>query len=196
MNLLKLELQIKELIAQGDIETSIHLLSEHFQNNPRLDEIILQSGMYHTLRRDQMQGIITYTEVQQKLNQLRANILRFIKLEAKKADSIAESSKSTTNQSKDESYDQKLWHSLARLCVLQLLRAVPEQPPGWTVSAIFQKSGVQNRKYVFQALDEMETADMVLKFRIDGTTYWKLSEAGEQMIDAFQSSVIFSTKKG
>lgn len=85
MDFKELETQIKELIAKDDIETAIKLLSKYFQNDPRLDEILLQSGQYHALLKDKVRGTIDYEEVTRMSNKLRANILSFIRSEAEES---------------------------------------------------------------------------------------------------------------
>jgi len=81
MDFKELETQIKELIAKDRVETAIKLLSKYFKNDPRLDEILLQSGQYHALLKDRGRGTIGYDEAKKILNQLRVNILGFIRSE-------------------------------------------------------------------------------------------------------------------
>ncbi len=86
MNFSELEIQIKDLIAKDEIEEAIGLLTKYFRGNNRLDDIVLQSGRYHSLRKDQIKGIVDYAEFNNSLNQLRANILSFLKSQEEESD--------------------------------------------------------------------------------------------------------------
>lgn len=81
MNFQELETQIKELIAKDNIETAIELLTEYFQKDERLDEIILQSGIYFSAIKNHEKGVIGFEELNKTLKQLRANILSYLKSE-------------------------------------------------------------------------------------------------------------------
>lgn len=81
MNFQELESQIKELIAKDEIEQCIKVLSGYFSKSEKLDSIILQSGRFYSIQKDQSKGTIDYAEFQKVLNQLRENILDFIKSE-------------------------------------------------------------------------------------------------------------------
>lgn len=81
MNYQELESQVKELIAKDELEQCIQILSEYFSKSDRLDEIILQSGRFHSVRKDHQKGTIGYPEFEKVSNQLRENILDFVKSE-------------------------------------------------------------------------------------------------------------------
>lgn len=81
MDFKELETQIKELIAKDEMETAIKLMVTYFQKDSRLDEIILQSGRYFALRKEQMSGTADREELNKNFNQLRMNILGFLKSE-------------------------------------------------------------------------------------------------------------------
>ena len=74
----ELEIQINNLIAKDEIEAAIALLSQYYQGNERLKAIVLQSGRFHALRKDQISGVLDYATVQRHLNQLRSHILDFV----------------------------------------------------------------------------------------------------------------------
>jgi len=81
MDFKELEIQVKELIAQNKIEIAIKLLTKYFKNDEKLDEIILHSGRYYALRKEQSEGNIGFEEVNKTLGLLRSSILTFLRSE-------------------------------------------------------------------------------------------------------------------
>lgn len=124
MNFQELEVKVKHLIATDDIGMAIQLLSIHFNNNDRLDEIILQSGRYHALEKDLRLGILDYAEVQKILNQLRANILTFLRLEKEeiKLSTLGDTDESPVN------IELQVRLSVARVSILLLLKKKTRTP--------------------------------------------------------------------
>lgn len=81
MNFRELEAQVHELIGKNELDQCIKILTEYFEKSDRLNQIILQSGQYYSVQRDHQDGTIDYSEYQKISNQLRKNILNFIKSE-------------------------------------------------------------------------------------------------------------------
>lgn len=192
-----LELQIKQLIAKDELEQAIQLLSAHFHNNSKLDEILLQSARYHSLLRDQRKGIVDYLEVRKTLNLLRADVLAFLKLElTEERTSVSEEvSKEVAEQEKPISISQKLRLSLARLSVLWILKKENNSPKGVTISGIHKKSKTKSRKNIYESIVEMEQGALIEKNKIGNRTYWKLTEKGKNLAEEFETAFLFSLKE-
>ena len=82
----KFSAHIKTLIAKDELAKAIQLLTDNYAESEQLDQLILQSGRYQSLKKDQQKGIIDYEAQQKLLNQLRANVLEFINSHANDAD--------------------------------------------------------------------------------------------------------------
>ncbi len=80
--------------------------------------------------------------------------------------------------------------SVARASVLKVL-LLDEEENGLSISAIKEKSKISNRRFVHQAVQEMESLELVSKNNIGKNVYWKLSEEGKRLVDALSESIIF-----
>jgi hypothetical protein len=81
MNIQELTTKIRALIAKDEIEKAIKELSAYFKDDNRLDDIILQSGRYHSALKEKGKGTVGFEEVNKILNQLRENILDLLNAE-------------------------------------------------------------------------------------------------------------------
>ncbi|MCB0547347.1 MAG: hypothetical protein KDD19_07130 [Phaeodactylibacter sp.] len=172
----ELEIQVSNLIAKDEVEAAITLLSRYFHGNEKLQAIVLQSGRFHSLRKDQMNGVIDYATVQQQLNQLRAGILDFVR--SQKSNPLWENIQEVTTPEVEVNYQELYRVSLTRVAVALALREAPE---GLSITRVHQVSGGQRRKYIVLALKEMEAGGLIEKHKMSRTTYWKLSEAGSKL---------------
>ena len=79
MDFVEIERQVREYIGQNKIQESIDLLSSVFKDDADIDEIILQSAKYHSIKKRERQGTRDNLELELELNNLRANILKILK---------------------------------------------------------------------------------------------------------------------
>lgn len=184
----ELEIQVNNLIAKDEVEAAIALLSRHFHGNEQLQAIVLQSGRFHSLRKDQMNGVIDYATVQQHLNQLRANILAFVR--SQKGSLLPEEEAGAEVPGKAEGSKGLYGASLARITVALALR---EEPEGLSISGIQKVLRAKSRKYIVQALKEMEAGGLVEKQKVSGATYWKLSGQGGKLAEELGQSLRLAT---
>ncbi len=180
----ELEIQINNLIAKDEVEAAIALLSRYFHGDEKLQAIVLQSGRFHSLKKDQRNGVIDYATVQQHLNQLRASILDFVR--SHKGSPLLEESPEKTDSGKTVDLKTAYLASLARITVVLALKEAPE---GMAITGIQQVTQVKGRKYVVQALQEMEEAGWVEKRKEARAAYWNLSEKGSKMAEEFGRSL-------
>jgi len=108
-----LEKTIKNLVAKDEIAEAIDLLSAAFENHPIINDIILQSGRYHSLKKEQLKGTMDFDTIQTYLNQLRANILTFIQSQKNNA-----TFKETTKNGEHTTIEGAYKFSLARISTL------------------------------------------------------------------------------
>lgn len=179
MHFSELETKIEHLIAIDDMESAIALLLLHFQDQTQLEELIILSGIYHSLRKDMHKGIVAYEEVQRVLNQLRISILEFTKRAA------------ALPLQQPQTITESYFLSLARLTILWLLQPSAAETPAFSLSEIHQQSGIKSRKYIANTIYEMEQYDLVEKFKAENITYWKLAEKGVELLQEMKSSLIF-----
>lgn len=183
MSFSELEAKIKQLIAIDEIESAIGLLLTHFQNNKKLEEIILLSGIYHSLMKDMAKGTIDYVEVQKTLNKLRASILDFMK-------KYVESANATTI-----AIENHYRLSFTKICILWILYLEKDNPPTLNVSKIQAKSKIKNRKHIADSIYEMEKHNLVSKQKVETIICWKLTEKGVALAQEFEDSLLFRFEK-
>jgi len=185
MNFKELEQTAKSYIAKDQLEEAISLMSAYFKEESSVNEILLQSGRYHSLKKDQLNGTVDYTTIQTSFNQLRASMLTFLE---KHQPTIHSESSSIDKKTMEE--ELKLSH--ARISILWLLQDNQGNTKGLTVSQIHHLAKTQNRKFIALALQELAKNGLVERERLNNTTYWCLTEKGDQLADKFKESSIWS----
>jgi len=133
----------KEYVANDKLAEAISLMSAYFKDEPDIDAIILQSGRYHSLKRDQQNGTIDYNTLQTAFNQLRANILSFLERHQ------PISSETTASTSENTSMEEKINLSHARISILRLLQDNQENENGMTISQIQQSTNTHKQIMVW-----------------------------------------------
>ncbi|MCG8326978.1 MAG: hypothetical protein MI974_04790 [Chitinophagales bacterium] len=175
--------QIQELVAQDELEAAIKLLASYFENNKRLDDILMQSAQYHAYQKGLRNGLISFAEVQQQLNYLRSNILSFIREEQASTPSI-------DNIQKEIQSDYK--HAIAKVCTIRLLSHHIYMESGLSITSLQKHSRVKNRKYIATTIRELEAYGFVIKNGNDRdeNTLYKLTETGIKLADEFDNSIL------
>ncbi|MCB0555300.1 MAG: hypothetical protein KDD02_17265 [Phaeodactylibacter sp.] len=171
----ELEIQINNLIAKDEIEAAIALLSTYFSGHEALKDIVLQSGRYHSLRRDQRSGVVDYATVQQTLNQLRASILEFVR--SVKSANLPGHGIQTTADIKHRIVAE-FRPALAKVAVLLLLK---RKEAALTITEIYQLSRVKSRKHIHEVIKIMEELELVEREKRERINYWKLSQKGRKL---------------
>jgi len=183
MNFTELEQQIRTLIAKDEIAAAIDLLNESFEDQEGIDAIILQSGRYHSLKKEQLNGTKDFDTLQISLNQLRANILSF--LNTQKELVRANLSKSNTIK-----HDLKL--SMARISILWLLFDTQHNEDGLSIKEIGDQTNTESRKNIYESLEEMADGELVEKIRVGNNTFWKITEKGVTIAEQFEDSPVWN----
>ncbi|MFN7118116.1 MAG: hypothetical protein ACK4TA_15055 [Saprospiraceae bacterium] len=181
MNFVELETQIEHFVAMDEIESAIKLLLAHFHDHERLGEVILLSGIYHSLLKNTANGVVEFEEVQRTLNQLRISILNFIKLEAKAREMPLPVQQTTE--------DYLL--SLTRITILWLLKTEDLYEEPLNMTNIHKLSGIKNRRHIAVCLYEMENNKLVNKVKIGKLTCWKLTDKGMAIAHELEQSLLF-----
>lgn len=185
MNILEIETQVVHLVASDNIEAAIELLLLHFQEHERIKQVVLFSSQYHALQKDKSMGVIEWEEEQRRLNQLRINLLEFIKQEVKVI----------TNVIDPKQTEAHYLLSLARIAVLSIINNPAYDATQCTISNVYKWSGIKSRKYIAAALYEMERDELAEKFKVGKTTCWKLTKKGKSMARTVEKSVLFQKKE-
>lgn len=79
MNFNEIEKQIRSYISQNKIQESIDLLNTSFKDDPDIDDIILQSAKFNSIKKKEIQGGVDNLELELELSRLRSNILKILK---------------------------------------------------------------------------------------------------------------------
>ena len=185
MNFTELEQQIRILISKDEIAAAIDLLNNSFEGQEGIDAIILQSGRYHSLKKEQLNGTIDFDTLQTSLNQLRANILTFVNTQ-KEMDQIGGNS----NKSNTIKRDLKL--SMARISILWLLVDIQQNEDGLSITEIREQTNVESRRNIHQSLEEMADGELIEKIRVGNNTFWKITEKGLTIAEQFENSPIWN----
>ncbi len=159
--------KIKSLIAKDELEKALALLTEIYTSNDQLDQLILQSGKFHALKKDQQKGIIDYGEQQKYFNQFRSNILDFV--------NDLPTIKITDEKEAEKVLKASYQLAKARIKVLTILL---ELATAETISKIYQLSNTKQRKLVVQCLNELTEVGYVEKKKIGSNMLWQLTDTG------------------
>lgn len=166
--------KIKALIAKDELEQALALLTAIYTKNDQLDQLILQSAQFHSLKKDQQKGVIDYGEQQKYFNLFRSNILGFVNdLPAIKITEEKEGKKVLK-----ESYQL----AKARINVLTILL---ELASAETISKIYQLSKIKQRKLVVQCLNELTEVGYIEKKKIGSNVSWQLTDSGINFARSF-----------
>ncbi|MEM6318258.1 MAG: hypothetical protein AAF960_11355 [Bacteroidota bacterium] len=179
MNNHQLIVKIKQFIAQDNLELALSTLIERFQNHTEIDHLILQSGRYKSLRKDYQKGFVGYEAYRKVLNQLRADLLDFVK----DLPSYSDDRSSTENQDNEQLVMDDYALSAARVGVLKALHSLDYSAQ---ITEIYQLSGIQQRKWVVGVLNELLENGYVEKEKEGKNAYWQLSEAGQSFAEKYK----------
>lgn len=186
MDFKELDRTIKKLVADDEIEAAIDLLSTYFKDHPVVHDIILQSGRYKSLYKEQIKGTIDFDTIQTYLNQLRANILIFVQNQ-KGTNGLETPTNSKEN--KDIEIDYKA--SVARISVLWLLYDPKYRVDGLSISDIYNLTHSKSRKFIVEALKEAETSQIVEKEKKGKSAYWRITEKGLKAAEKFKETALW-----
>ena len=186
MKLKDLEKTIKNLVAKDEIAEAIDLLSAAFENHPIINDIILQSGRYHSLKKEQLKGTIDFDTIQTYLNQLRANILTFIQSQKNNA-----TFKKPTNNGEHITLEGAYKFSLARISTLWLLTDRKRRENKLSISEICQLTNNKSRKFVVQSLNELEQNNFIEKIAEGKRVYWSCTDKGIALAKKFQEATLW-----
>jgi len=70
---------IRNLIAQNELDEAIKQLRLLLENSPKLDEVILQSACFYNIRQQIRQGVVCHAEANLAQNQLRSGLLDLLR---------------------------------------------------------------------------------------------------------------------
>lgn len=184
MTFQELEQTVKEYVANDKLPEAITLLSAYFKEEPAIDSIILQSGRYHSLKNDQVNGTVDYNTLQIAFNQLRSNILQFLQQHQPTTTTI-------TSINENKSIGEKMSLSHARISILWLLKDSPPTENGFSIRQIQESTTIPNRKFIVQALQEMTTDGLVARNRVNKNTFWCLTDQGVSFAEKLKTSSDF-----
>ena len=178
MEYIELKERVKEFIAKDELESAIQLLSDTLGDSERYDEIVVHSARYYRIRKDVINGAVSKQDLKKELNELRRNILEFIRLEE---------SLQTYSEPIDafKLYKTNFHLSLTRIKVAELLLAQSDANECFTITAILGSSRLTRRKLVVDALNEMLAMGLVEKYKHQGMSCWRVNEEGKKFFKQF-----------
>ena len=186
MDFKELDRTIKKLVADDEIAEAITLLSTYFKDHPVVHDIILQSGRYNSLRKEQIKGTVDFDTIQTYLNQLRANILIFVQNQ-KSTNGL----ETPTNIKENKDIETDFKASVARISVLWLLYDIKHRVDGLTITDICRLTQSKSRKFIVEALKESEVAEIVKKEKKGKNAYWSITEKGIQLAEKFKETALW-----
>ena len=69
----------RDLIAHDELPTALEKLRTLLENSPKLDEVLLQSGRFHDIRKQIRLGVLSHAEANLTQNQIRAGLLELLR---------------------------------------------------------------------------------------------------------------------
>ncbi len=70
---------IRDLIAQNELPAALEKFRVLLENSPKLDEVLLQSGRFHDIRKQIRLGTVSKTEADMEQNQIRNGLLELLR---------------------------------------------------------------------------------------------------------------------
>jgi len=120
-------------------------------------------------------------------DKLFVKVTKEIKLAFSKGNSANEKNKKKNKKIKLSEFKSQYKLALARMSTMYILS---KKDTGLSISEIFKISKTKNRKYIHQAISEMEYAAMIIREKKGKNIYWKLSEKGEKFAEQIGDSII------
>ncbi len=177
MTFSKLEKNIKELISKDEYELAVKSMQAYLKDQGKeINQLILQSGRYNSLKNDHIKGVINYSTLQEQLNQLRANLLAILDSEREKSLNAKASKKARNAPIKEYQL------SFVRIFVLKTLLTLEPNENGLQIGEIHKLSNIQNRKFIPDVLYDFKENRLVEQEVISQKTFWKLTEKGRHFI--------------
>lgn len=75
----KITEQVHFYITNNQFKEALSLLEKEFSGDPDLDVIVMNLAQYNLLLSNNLKGVLNHQELNQQLNQLNSNILRFLR---------------------------------------------------------------------------------------------------------------------
>lgn len=175
-----LKTEIRSLIAKDKLEDAIKILTDYFDGHEKLDEIIVQSARYNSLKKEVALGAIAATEATQELNVLRRNVLAFIREEM-----VMPGAQKDSSSAKE--YETIFALSFTRIFVAKVFIGSFQEDTALTITAVVKATELTSRKLVVDFIKEMEALQFIVKEKINGETCWKLTREGVQFFKKFDS---------
>lgn len=185
MNYTSLEQQIKLFISKDDLPAAYQLLMEFFEDHAAIDTILLQSGKFHALKKEQLNGTIDFDDAQLVLGRLRANILSFVQNQRASFENDEKRDENTTIR-------EEIKLSVARISILWLLVDTQQPENGLSISEICDRTKTKSRKNIYESLEEMAAGGLVEKLSEGKNAFWKITEKGKELAAQFDDSPMFN----
>ncbi|GEM_PF-6370794 len=166
--------KIRRLIAKAKLKEAVDLLLDYAESelSAQVDEMIAISSKYYEVEEMARNTTIAMTDYQRIRSQLIIQLLE--KVAAFEAELDVEIG-AVPLIDVQETY--KL--SIARTKILTVLIAAAD---GVSIKVIQKESGLKNRKYLIAALNELISAEIVERYKMDGVSLNRLTEQGKGII--------------
>lgn len=189
MSLSNLQLKIRTLIGQDQLQQAVEELLGNIRPGDLYDALIIQSSKLYAIKKAFLEGRIDYQEEQKELNQMRVSLLELCG-HLKEEDLKAVFSPQHTDNIL-ESYQA----SVARITILWILIQNVYIEEGLTITELYTYSGLNKRKHVVKVLNELNETSNIKKFKKEKSVYWKLTERGRGLAAELLENAAFELRR-
>lgn len=177
MNETDLKNQIRQLVAEDNLDIALQMLIDHTIDHEKLDGIIIQLARLNQIKKVEANGTITHSEINNELNKVRSNLLSYIRTESL----LLKVPLHGIERSLEE-FEERLALSVTRVKVAEVFLSNLQKEKGLTITEILQLSNLKSRKLVVDFINELTLAGLVIKIKEAGKTLWMMNEKGGRLL--------------
>ncbi len=177
MNETDLKNLVRQQIAADSLDTALQLLIDYTSDHEKLDGIIIHLARFNQIKKEEANGTIAHSEINNELNKLRSNLLAYIRTE-----NLMVNPPLPSTQKSLEAYEECLALSFTRVKVAQVLMSNFQALQGLTITDIQKESTLISRKLIVDFINELNTQGLVEKIKEGGKTIWRINEKGDKTL--------------
>ncbi len=178
MNEVELKNQIRQFIAADKLDDAIQLLIAHTSDSEKLDEIIIQLARFNKIKREESNGTMPNSEINNELNLLRNNLLSFTRAE----NFVVKPPPNPVEYSLND-FEDSFALSFTRVKVAEVFLANLQTDKGITITAIMEQSNLESRKLIVDFINELNSIGLIEKNKHEEKTLWRINDKGKKILE-------------
>ncbi len=178
MNEAELKNQIRQFIAADKLDEAIQLLIAHTSDSEKLDEIIIQLARFNKIKKEESNGTMPNSEINNELNLLRNNLLSFTRIE-----NFIVKPPLNNVEYRVEDFEESFALSVTRVKVAEVFLSNLQTDKGITITAIMEQSNLNSRKLIVDFMNELNSLGLIEKNKYEEKTLWRINEKGKKILE-------------